>query len=79
MRHRQGLRRAAHKAAVHAVKFGVPIRLLTPAQLRNGSKGFATHARCTTAFGGSHTDPGANYPIDRFMRWTREFAEEIGK
>jgi N-acetylmuramoyl-L-alanine amidase len=78
MRHRHGLRRAAHKAAVHAVKFGVPIRLLTPAQLRNGSEGFATHARCTAAFGGSHTDPGPNYPIDRFMAWTREFAEEIG-
>jgi N-acetylmuramoyl-L-alanine amidase len=79
MRHRRGLRRAAHKAAAHAVKFGVPIRLLTPAQMRNGARGFATHARCTTAFGGSHTDPGPNYPIDRFMRWTREFAEEISK
>jgi hypothetical protein len=79
MRHRRALRRAAHKAAMHAVKFAVPIRLLTAAQLRNGSEGFATHARCTTAFGGSHTDPGPNYPIDRFMRWTRDFANEIGK
>jgi hypothetical protein len=77
MKHEQALRRAAYKAALHAGKFGVPIRWLTPAQLRAGQKGFVTHAMCTQAFGGSHTDPGKHCPTDKLLDWAKEFAEQL--
>ena len=77
MTHEHALRRAAYKAAVHAKKFGIPIRWLKPAQLRSGEKGFATHAMCTQAFGGDHTDPGRNCPTDQLLAWTTEYAEHL--
>jgi hypothetical protein len=73
----QVLRRAAYKAAAHALKFGIPIRLLTAEQLKAGQKGFVTHALCTKAFGGTHTDPGRNCPTDQVIVWTKEYAEQI--
>lgn len=75
--HAQGLRRAAYKAAIHAVRFGVPIRLLTVEQLRRGQRGFVTHHLCTQAFGGSHTDPGTNFPTRQFIDWAKEYADEL--
>jgi hypothetical protein len=79
MKHSQALRRAAYKAAVHAVKFGIPIRLLTADQLRAGKKGIVTHALCTKAFGGSHSDPGRNCPTEQLMAWTKGYAEELSR
>jgi N-acetylmuramoyl-L-alanine amidase len=79
MKHEQTLRRAAFKAAWHATKYGVPLKLLTAAQLRAGQKGFATHAMCTQAFGGDHTDPGQGCPVDQLMRWTQDYADEINR
>jgi N-acetylmuramoyl-L-alanine amidase len=75
--HKQTLRRGAFKSAVHAKKFGIPIKLLSAADARLGRKGFVTHALCTDAFGGSHTDPGPNCPLGKFMQWTREFADGL--
>jgi N-acetylmuramoyl-L-alanine amidase len=77
MKHREALRRAAYKAAVHAKKFGIPIRWLTPAQLKAGQKGFVTHAMCTQAFGGTHSDPGRQCPTDHLLDWANEFAEQM--
>jgi hypothetical protein len=79
MKHSQALRRAAYKAAVHAVKFGIPIRLLTADQLSAGKKGIVTHALCTKAFGGSHSDPGRNCPTEQIMAWTKQYAEELSR
>jgi hypothetical protein len=79
MKHSQALRRAAYKAAVHAVKFGIPIRLLTADQLKAGKKGIVTHALCTRAFGGSHSDPGRNCPTEQIMAWTKQHAEELSR
>jgi hypothetical protein len=76
MKRSQTLRRAAYKAAVHAVKFGIPIRWLSADELRAGEKGFATHALCTKAFGGSHTDPGKNCPTEQILAWAKEYAEQ---
>jgi N-acetylmuramoyl-L-alanine amidase len=73
----KALRRAAFKAAFHADKFGVPVKLLTVDQLKTGKRGLVTHHLCTKAFGGDHTDPGANFPMDRFLAWTREFVGEL--
>jgi hypothetical protein len=77
MKHEQALRRAAYKAAMHAKKFGIPIRWLTPEQLKAGQKGFVTHAMCTTAFGGTHSDPGRQCPTDQLLEWAKAFADEL--
>ena len=71
------LRRAAYKAAVHARRFGIPIRWLTAAQLRAGENGFVTHALCSEVFGGDHSDPGRNCPTDELLTWTKEYAEQL--
>jgi N-acetylmuramoyl-L-alanine amidase-like protein len=77
LKHGQALRRAAYKGAFHAKKFGIPIRLLTPAQLKAGQRGFVTHAMCTQAFGGTHTDPGRQCPTEQLLDWAKEFAERM--
>ena len=77
MRHSGALRRAASKAALHAKKFDIPIRWLSPAQARAGQKGFVTHVICSEAFGGDHHDPGRNFPKDQLLAWTKEYAEKL--
>jgi hypothetical protein len=76
LEHRKGLRRAAFKAARLAAKYDIPTRLLTNGQLEQGKRGFVTHAQCSDVFGGSHTDPGAGFPLKRFMRWVGEFSQD---
>lgn len=71
------LRRGAYKAALHAKRFGIPLEVLTPDRLKAGAKGFVTHATCSTAFGGSHWDPGPSFPLSRFMSWVTEAARKL--
>jgi len=64
---------AAHLCVkLRAKYFGrFPLVNLTPAQLRAGRNGFAEHLDATLAWpedGGTHTDPGPNFP------WSRLFA-----
>jgi hypothetical protein len=69
---KRGLDRAAYKAAIHSKFYGIPNKLLTVASLKaQRLSGFTTHARCTLAFGGSHTDPGEGFPLDWFMNRVR--------
>jgi hypothetical protein len=78
MSHEKTLRRGAYKAAAHAVKFGVPLQLLTAEDLRHRRSGFVTHATVTKAFPqGSHTDPGPGFPLDHYMELVAEFAAQI--
>ena len=76
-RHDMTLRRAAYKTALHANAFGIPLRWLTEAALRKGMKGVTTHAECSKAFGGDHTDPGAGYPKTLFMTYAKGYLAEI--
>lgn len=72
------LDRSAWKAALHAKYFSIPMRLLTVPELRNGRRhGFTTHKRCSDAFGGTHYDPGPNFPLDWFMDRVRYHAVRI--
>lgn len=52
-------------------QFGIPVRLLTVAQMRqfsSGVKGFVTHDLSRQAWGGTtHTDPGPNFPMDHLL------------
>ena len=70
-KHRNTLERAAYKAALHCRKFGIPPYFVAAAALREGRPGVTTHAECTKAFGGNHTDPGSGWPRWWFMRRVR--------
>jgi N-acetyl-anhydromuramyl-L-alanine amidase AmpD len=64
------LKRAAAYAAVDAKKYGIPVRHLTPGQVRAKVKGFCGHVDITRAFPedkGTHTDPGTHFPWDQFL------------
>jgi hypothetical protein len=66
--HRRTLLRAAYKTALHCKRYEIKTRFLTAANLRTGMRnGITTHAECTKAFGGSHTDPGTGWPQLLFM------------
>lgn len=70
--HRRTLLRAAYKTALHCKRYGIRVRFLTAANLKNGMRdGITTHAECTIAFGGDHTDPGTGWPRLLFMTMTR--------
>lgn len=71
--HDRELHRCAFKLALHCKVFGVPLRWVGPLRLRAGWKGVTTHADCTKAFGGDHTDPGPNFPKDVLMRYARDY------
>lgn len=74
--HHGTIYRAAFKAFYHAHLFGIPYRLLTDKQLAGGkAKGFITHRQVTRVLGGgTHTDPGAYFPLDVFMKNVKRFA-----
>lgn len=77
LEHEQTVRRGAFKCAQHAVKFGIPVKMLSDDELRRGQRGFITHAQCCRVLGGNHTDPGNNFPIDRFLQLAKDFAEDF--
>lgn len=68
------LQRAARQAARDCKKWDIPVRHLTVSEVADGIKGFAGHYDITRAFpgdGGTHTDPGANFPWSRFLDMVR--------
>ncbi len=72
-KHRLTLQRAAYKTAVHCRLFGIPVQFVLADGLKRGVPGITTHAECTKAFGGTHTDPGPLWPRKLFMRYVRAF------
>ena len=77
--HQAMLRRAAKQAARDAKKWNIPIRHLTVAQVDAGAKGFCGHRDVTFAFpedGGTHTDPGPNFPWTQFLTMVRDELED---
>jgi N-acetylmuramoyl-L-alanine amidase len=75
--HEKTLRRAAYKVALHCKKFGIPIRFVKAADLKANKQGITTHVECSRAFGGTHWDPGTGWPRDLFLRWVKEYREEM--
>ena len=62
------LANGALAAAEASKRLGIPARWLTDAELRAGNvKGFITHAQASRVLGGTHWDPGPNFPADRYM------------
>ncbi len=76
--HDTTIRRAAYKTAMWSHTYGIPLRWVGPLGLKLGRKGVTTHADCTKAFGGSHTDPGAGYPKDLFLQYAKMYAKQMG-
>ena len=66
-------RRAAYKAAVHAKKFGIPIRWLTPAQLKAGQKA-SSRTPCARRRSAARTATPGRCPTDHLLEWANEFA-----
>jgi hypothetical protein len=61
------IRRAAGQIRRDLARYGIPAVRLTPAQVRSGARGLCGHADVTEAWpqdGGTHTDPGPEFPWD---------------
>ena len=71
------LHRAATCAARWSLAYNIPLEMLSPSELKMGRRGVAGHVHCTAAFGGSHTDPGPNYPYGRFIRMAKRRRKAI--
>lgn len=63
------LNNAAAAAAQYCLKYDVPVRRLTNAQLGDGvSKGIVSHSQVSDVFRKSdHRDPGEGFPWDHFL------------
>jgi len=54
--------------AEKSIAHDIPVRYLTDAQLKDGkSRGITTHRQCSRVLGGTHTDPGPNFPLAYFL------------
>lgn len=62
------LDRSARLHAELCKRYRIPIVFRNAADLKSGKiDGITTHAECTKAWGGSHTDPGPHFPMDWFI------------
>lgn len=71
--HEKMLRRGARVVADWCREHGIPARVITPDQIRSGSWGITDHNGTRLAYGGTtHTDVGAGFPWDVFLRYVNE-------
>jgi N-acetyl-anhydromuramyl-L-alanine amidase AmpD len=63
------LNNAANAAAQYCLKYNIPLRHLTDAELKDKvSKGIVGHSQVSKAFKlSTHTDPGTGFPWDHFL------------
>lgn len=75
------LRRAAYKVARWCWQYTIQPRWVSVDQLRaQTARGITTHAYVNQAFkGGTHWDPGPDFPKDLFMEWIKEYYAELKK
>jgi N-acetylmuramoyl-L-alanine amidase-like protein len=78
-KHLRTIRRAAYKSALHCYKFRIAPRWITAADLSIGRAGITSHAECSEAFGGTHTDPGLGWPRGTFMQFVRGYYKQISQ
>ncbi|HEX8176837.1 MAG TPA: N-acetylmuramoyl-L-alanine amidase [Pyrinomonadaceae bacterium] len=60
---------AANVAAQYCMKYNIPIKHLSNAELKDGERGIIGHLQATAVFkpNNGHTDPGPGYPWDHFL------------
>ena len=72
------LKRSAALVARKAHRYHIPIRFLTAEDVKNGHSGITGHLQITESgiggTAGTHTDPGANFPWHRYLRYVRSCA-----
>jgi N-acetyl-anhydromuramyl-L-alanine amidase AmpD len=62
------LRRSAKLSARLCRKHRIPVRWISPSQLRSGRRGLTSHANVSAAFKkSSHWDPGPNFPVTAYL------------
>ncbi len=62
------LENAANAAAQYCLKYNIPVKHLTNAELKSGQKGIVGHVQVSEVFKKSnHTDPGKGFPWDHFI------------
>ena len=72
------LARAAAKTAKWCWQYDIPRRWLSVADLRSDSRGLTTHVDVNAAFqGGTHWDPGPNFPRTYFIGKVHYWYEQI--
>lgn len=65
---------ASDAAAQYCLKYDLPVRHLTNAELQSGLKGVVGHYQVSQVYKKSdHTDPGAGFPWDYFMNSVQNF------
>lgn len=70
---------AALSAAEWVVKYGIPIRRLTDAQIASNLPGFAGHADVNRVYKqSSHWDPGPSFPWDYFLNRVQAQVQILG-
>jgi len=78
---------AAREIALICAEYSIPVRRLSVAEVRNAyyapvgqrPKGLCGHVDVTHAYpedDGSHTDPGSNFPWERFMNMIKQYMGE---
>lgn len=72
------IEQAAEAAAQYSLKFDIPIKHLTNAELANKSnKGIVGHVQVSEVFRKStHTDPGSGFPWDVFIERVQQHRED---
>lgn len=78
------LKRGGALIADVARRHGIPLRLLSTAELKSawrsgGTGGIVTHMQCTAAIGGTtHVDPGNGFPLDLLLSYAQGKATQTG-
>ena len=78
----QLLNNAAEAAGQYCLKYDIPVRRLSDAELKDGeTKGFVSHAQVSEVFKQSdHTDPGPGFPWTFFLESVEQHrAERLAK
>lgn len=77
--HRAMLDLAAHEVAAWCVKYGIPVRRLSVAEVRAGVRGICDHNDVRLAFGmTTHVDVGAGFPWSTFLAAVARYAGQLG-
>ena len=73
---------SANAAAQYCLKYNIPVKHLSNAELKAGERGIIGHAQATAVFkpNNGHTDPGKDYPWDHFLERVQfHFDERLKK
>lgn len=73
---------SANVAAQYCLKYNIPVKHLSNAELKAGEKGIIGHSQATAIYkpNNGHTDPGTGFPWDSFMERVQfHFDERLKK